>query len=99
MTMRRAKLERIIDILKLLNKQPQKITHISQKVNINQAVLLEYLEFMIKQQLIKSESITPKRKVFMITERGKTTLGFFKEIEQVAQIETIPITKVRKRSQ
>jgi len=97
--MRRAKLEIYVNILRLLNKQPQKVTHISQKLNINQAVLLEYLDFMRKQRLIKSENITPKRKVFVITENGRKVVYYFREIDKVMLTETIPEVNVRRRSQ
>src|SRR3990170_7860088 len=89
--MRRSKLEFIADILKLLSDcKPQKITHISQKLNINPASTVEIVDFMQKQQLIEKINISPKRQEFRLTERGKQVKDMFETIRQVVYIESEP---------
>ena len=81
---RRSKLEMYIDILKVLAQRgPLKLTHIMYNSNVNCSVLKKYLDFLSKQSLIE-EQVIPKRKtqkiVYAITERGRTSLNYFKEI-------------------
>jgi predicted transcriptional regulator len=83
--MRRSKLEIIADTLWLLSDgKGWKITHISQKLNINPAVTAEYLDFMIKQQLIEKIAISAKRFEFRITGRGKKVEKYFETVRQIA---------------
>lgn len=76
-------MEVIADTLWLLGDgKGWKITHISQKLNINPAVTAEYLDFMQKQGLIEKIAISPKRHEFRITERGKAVEKHFEIIRQ-----------------
>ena len=60
--MRRSKMEMYIDILKVLAQNgPLKLTHVMYKANVNCSVLKEYLDFLIKQNLIE-EQVTPKKR-------------------------------------
>jgi predicted transcriptional regulator len=82
--MRRSKLEIIADTLWLLGDgKGWKITHISQKLNINPAVTTEYIDIMLKQGLIEKIDISPKRSEFRITERGKTVEKNFEIVRQI----------------
>jgi predicted transcriptional regulator len=81
--MRRSKLERYIDILKVLaNKGPLKLTHIMGKSNFNGSILKEYLDFLIKRGLVEERSVNKNRTVFAVTQRGITMLKYFHELTQ-----------------
>ena len=89
--MRRSKMEMYIDILKVLAQNgPLKLTHVMYKANVNCSVLKEYLDFLIKQNLIE-EQVTPKKRnktkiSYAITERGRTVIRYFNEVNMALQI-------------
>ncbi len=89
--MRRSKMEMYIDILKVLAQNgPLKLTHVMYKANVNCSVLKEYLDFLIKQNLIE-EQVTPKKRNktkirYAITERGKTVIRYFNQVNRALQI-------------
>jgi predicted transcriptional regulator len=56
------------------------------KANVNCSVLKEYLDFLIKQNLVEERIVGKARVVFAITQRGITVLKYFKEIKQVLPI-------------
>lgn len=91
-------MEMYIDILKVLaHNGPLKLTHVMYKANVNCSVLKEYLEFLIQQNLIE-EQITPKKRNktkvgYAITERGKTVLRYFNEVNRALQI-TLEANKI-----
>jgi predicted transcriptional regulator len=81
---RRSKLETYTDILKVLvNRGPLKTTHLMQKININSKTFKEYVEFLVKQGLVKERSVKEGRIVFEITPRGVLVLKGLKELEKV----------------
>ncbi|MEM2419774.1 MAG: winged helix-turn-helix domain-containing protein [Candidatus Bathyarchaeia archaeon] len=85
--MRRSKLEMYIDILKVLaHRGPLKLTHIMYKANVNCSVLKEYLDFLIKQNLVEERTVGKRRVVYAITPRGITVLKHFRELKQVLPI-------------
>jgi len=89
--MRRSKLEMYVDILKVLTHHgPLKLTHIMYKANVNCSVLKQYLDFLIQQNLIEEQTLGKKRNktrvVFAITERGRTVLKYFRELNSALQI-------------
>ena len=85
--MRRSKLEMYVDILKVLaHRGPLKLTHIMYKANVNCGVLKEYLDFLVKQNLVEERIVGKSRSVFAITQRGIIVLKYFKELEQVLPI-------------
>ena len=85
--MRRSKLEMYIDILKVLARHgPLKLTHIMYKANVNCSVLKQYLDFLIKQNLVEERTLAKKRIVYAITERGITVLKYFRELKAVLPI-------------
>lgn len=85
--MRRSKLEMYVDILKVLAQRgPLKLTHVMYKANVNCSVLKEYLEFLIKQNLVEERTIGKRRVVYVVTQRGITVLKYFRELKQVLPI-------------
>jgi predicted transcriptional regulator len=85
--MRRSKLEMYIDILKVLaHRGPLKLTHIMYKANVNCSVLKEYLDFLIKQNLVEERMVGKRRVVYAVTQRGITVLKYFRELRQVLPI-------------
>ena len=85
--MRRSKLEMYVDILQVLSHRgPLKLTHVMYKANVNCKVLKEYLDFLIKQDLIEERPVGKNRTVFAITQRGITVLKYFRELKQVLPI-------------
>ena len=85
--MRRSKLEMYIDILKVLARHgPLKLTHIMYKANVNCSVLKQYLEFLIKQNLVEERTVGKKRTVYAITDRGITVLKYFRELRGILPI-------------
>lgn len=93
--MRRSKLEMYIGILQVLAlKGNLKLTHIMYKANVNCCVLKEYLDFLMKQGLVEERIVGKKRVVYAITQRGITTLKYFKELKQVLPIVEEPRNQV-----
>jgi predicted transcriptional regulator len=85
--MRRSKLEMYIDILKVLaHRGPLKLTHIMYKANVNCSVLKEYLDFLMKQNLVEERTVGKRRVVYAVTQRGITVLKYFRELRQVLPI-------------
>ena len=85
--MRRSKLEMYLDILKVLARRgPLKMTHIMYKANVNCSVLKEYLDFLIKQNLVEERTAGKCRTIYAITQRGITVLKYFRELQQVLPI-------------
>jgi predicted transcriptional regulator len=84
-------MEMYIDILKVLAQNgPMKLTHVMYKANVNCSVLKENLEFLIQQNLIE-EQVTIKRRnkkkiTYVITEKGRTVIRYFNEVNRALQI-------------
>jgi len=65
---RRSKLEMHVDILKVLaHRGPLKLTHIMYKANVNCSVLKQYLEFLLKQNLVEERTVGKQRVAYAIT--------------------------------
>jgi len=89
--MRRSKLEMYVDILKVLARHgPLKLTHIMYKANVNCSVLKQYLDFLVQQNLVEEQTSQKKRSktrvVYAVTERGRTVLKYFMEVNIALQI-------------
>jgi predicted transcriptional regulator len=89
--MRRSKMEMYIDILKVMAQNgPMKLTHVMYKANVNCSVLKENLDFLLQQNLIEEQITVKKRnktKVrYAITEKGRTVIKYFNEVNRVLQI-------------
>ena len=66
------------------------MTHIMYKANVNCNVLKEYLEFLIKHNLVEKKVVGKKRIVYAITERGKTVLKHFRELKIALPLDEEP---------
>ena len=80
-----------IDILKALARHgPLKLTHIMYKANVNCNVLRQYLDFLTQQNLVEEQTLHKKRNktkiVYAITERGRTVLKYFRELNNALHI-------------
>ena len=89
--MRRSKMEMYIDILKVLAQNgPLKLTHVMYKANVNCSVLKQNLDFLIKQNLIEELIVHKKRNKikirYAITEKGRTVIRYFNEVNVALQI-------------
>ena len=89
--MRRSKLEMYIDILKVLSRHGSlKLTHVMYKANVNCSVLKQYLDFLIEQNLVEEQTLHKKRNktrvVYALTDRGRTVLKYFRELDIALQI-------------
>jgi predicted transcriptional regulator len=89
--MRRSKMEMYIDILKVLAQNgPLKLTHVMYKANVNCSVLKENLDFLIQQSLIEEQITVKKRNKtkirYAITEKGRTVIKYFNEVNRALQI-------------
>jgi predicted transcriptional regulator len=89
--MRRSKLEMHVDILKALARHgPLKLTHVMYKANVNCDTLKQYLEFLIQHNLVEEQILQKKRHgtrvVYVITERGKIVLKYYREVNSALRI-------------
>lgn len=83
---RRSKLEIQVDVLRVLARHgPLRLTHIMYRANVNCAVLKQDLDFMIRHNLV-DQTWRKKRVVYAITERGRTALRYFRELNTALQI-------------
>jgi predicted transcriptional regulator len=76
-----------VDILAVLARRgPLKLTHVMYKANVNCSILKEYLDFLMKQNLVEERVAGKRRVVFAITQRGIIVLKQFKELKEVLPI-------------
>jgi predicted transcriptional regulator len=76
-----------VDILAVLaHRGPLKLTHVMYKANVNCSILKEYLDFLMKQNLVEERVAGKRRVVFAITQRGIIVLKQFKELKEVLPI-------------
>ena len=80
-----------MDILKVMAQNgPMKLTHVMYKANLNCNVLKENLDFLLQQNLIEEQIKVKKRnktKVrYAITERGRTVIKYFNEVNKALLI-------------
>jgi predicted transcriptional regulator len=57
------------------------------KANVNCNILKEYLDFLIKRELIEERTVQKQNVVYAVTQRGITVLKYFKEIKRILPIE------------
>jgi predicted transcriptional regulator len=75
-----SKLRTYINILKILAKEPSvKATKISQKLNVNYRTTVQYIGFLIKQNLVNESRPETECAYYSISERGKRVLKYFGE--------------------
>ena len=81
---RRSKIEICIEILSILNQRGlSRITHIMYNTNTNCSLLKEILVFMLKQNLVEEKNVGKDRVAYCITQRGKSILNAFQELNQI----------------
>jgi predicted transcriptional regulator len=86
--MRRSKLEAYIDILNLLALNGQlRIADIMGKSNVKGKVMIEQLEFLLKNSLVEEELIAKESAAFTITAKGINVLRFFGKIDHIVTVE------------
>jgi predicted transcriptional regulator len=87
MRMRRSKLETYVAILNVLaNRGPLKLTHIVYKANVNCSVLKDFMDFLVKNDLVEERLLKRSHAVFAITQRGVNVLKYFRELTHVLPI-------------
>ena len=84
-------MEMYIDILKVLAQNgPLKLTHVMYKANVNCSVLKQNLDFLMKQSLIEEQIKRRKRNKikirYAVTERGRTVLKYFNQVDEALHI-------------
>ncbi len=85
--MRRSKLETYVAILNVLaHRGPLKLTHITYKANVNCSVLKDFMDFLVKNDLVEKRLVKRSHAVFAITQRGVNVLKYFRELTQVLPI-------------
>jgi predicted transcriptional regulator len=80
-----------IGILKVLARYgPLKLTHVMYKANVNCSVLKQSLNFLIQQRLVEEQTSHKKRGKkrvsYAITEKGRTILQYFRELDIALQV-------------
>lgn len=85
--MRRSKLQRNIDILKVLgHKGPLKLTHTMYKSNVNYNELKKNLDFLLKQGFVEKRTSDKTDASFSASQRGIAVLKYFGEFKQAPPI-------------
>jgi predicted transcriptional regulator len=84
--LRRSKLEVYVDILKVLSQRPLRLTRIMQKVNLNYNVLIECIDFLLKQKLVEKRKLSESRVFFEINPEGIAVLKYFRQLEKAFSI-------------
>jgi predicted transcriptional regulator len=85
--MMRSKLEAYIDILNVLAFNGElRITDIIYKSNVKGKVMIEQLEFLLRNSLVE-EKLLEEKVAFAITTKGINVLKFFGKIDQIVPIE------------
>lgn len=84
--MSRSKLEKYVDILTVLARRgPLNLTHIMLEVNISRNVLKKCLDFLILQDLVEKQTLSKKRVLYAITERGLRVVNVVVPIIEIAR--------------
>ena len=86
MSIRRTKIEIIHDILNAIQKKGGKIkpTHLLYKSNLSYKKMLEYVNELIKKDMVKEDIIKGKR-MYSITEKGAAYIQEFKKIKEFSE--------------
>jgi predicted transcriptional regulator len=85
--MSRSKLEMYVDILNALaEKGPLQLNHIVCQANVSGNLLKGYLDFLIKQGLIKESAMEKNGVVYSNTNRGTAVIKFFGEANKTLHV-------------
>jgi predicted transcriptional regulator len=82
---KRSKLEIYIDILSAIKKGIYKPTKIMYRTNLSWKPLMEILDSLVGQELIKVKE-DDEHKIYEITEKGKNVLEYFSRAMQSIEI-------------
>jgi len=86
MTKKRSRLQIYLEVLKAIRKGVYKPTNIMYKCNLSWIPLMEILNSLLKQGLIRRR-VQSKRKIYEITEKGLNVLRYFEKAEEMITIE------------
>src|SRR3990170_3035991 len=82
--MRRSKLEIYYQVLRTLADNDElKLTDLMFRANVNNRVLSEYLDFMLRQNLVEAKKVGKKRVKYVITQKGIQLIRYFRELKQL----------------
>ena len=73
--MRKSKLEKRIDILRILIHGPIKLTNLMNKTELSQNDLKQHLDFLIQQNLVEEQNLGKDAIFYVITGRGVRVLN------------------------
>jgi predicted transcriptional regulator len=81
--MQKTKLEMYVGVLKILAQNDSvKTTNVADSLNVRTHELKIYLAFLLKQDLVEERKLSNNGVVYLITQRGRKVLRYFKELKQ-----------------
>ena len=78
---KRSRLRLCLDVLKVISKGIAKPTNIMYKSNLSWTTLMEILESLEREDLIRCETVR-KRKRYKVTQKGLNVLKYYRKIEE-----------------
>jgi len=87
---RRSRLEIYYDILQTISEGTQKPTRIMYRTNLSWRPLQEVFESLLSQGFIE-EKKTRTSKIYGITEKGKSVLGYYRQAKKVLVVGEIRV--------
>jgi len=79
---KRGRIRLCLDVLRVISKGVEKPTNIMYKSNLSWGPLMEILELLMREGLIRCEKIG-RWKRYKITERGLNALNYFRKVEEL----------------
>jgi predicted transcriptional regulator len=73
--MRKSKLEKRINILRILIHGPMKLTNLVHKTELSQNDLKQHLDFLMQQNLVEEQNLGKDATFYVITGRGVKVLN------------------------
>lgn len=83
--MRGSKLEIQIDILRILTLEPMKLTGLMDKTDLNQNVLNQHLDFLVRQNLVEEQNLGKDEIFYVVTRRGLVVLDIIAPTIEIAR--------------
>jgi predicted transcriptional regulator len=81
--MQKTKLEMYVGVLKILAQNDSvKTTYVADSLNVRTHELKIYLAFLLKQDLVEERKLSNNGVIYLITQRGRKVLRYFKELKQ-----------------
>jgi len=81
-----SKLDKYLNILEVLVQRPQKLDYIAYKTSMECTALKRCLNFLVSNTLVEERTVTDKRIVYAITERG---VSVFKTLRALKYLEKL----------